>query len=152
MATVTEEQMINKLATHAAAVTGITTAFSFSENPDSLASEQLPAVVFYPEVSTSERRGFHNIWTNTFTINGILFVAPRMSKGATLRFLENRALVFPQRFRQKFQSESVMNDLLSLGTEIADLVSIRYGAGGQLLTYSATEYIGFVLEWMFKET
>lgn len=150
--TVTDEAIINQLATEASPITGINNAYGFSENPDNFANEMLPALLFWPNRFTAEEKAHHNIWTNEYQINGILLVSPRMSGGGTLKFLENRALVFPQLFRQRFQNAAVVTNLLNLGLQRAGLREMRYGAGGQLLTYAGIEYIGFVCEWTFKET
>ena len=149
---VTEEQIINKLATHMRTVAGINKVYGFAENPDQLKTGILPVALFYPMSGEQERKGHHNRWTNTINIRGLVYVTERASAGNTLRILENRALVFPQRIRDKFQEEGVMNDLISLGTQVADYTAWRYGSGGEFLTYANTEYIGFVLDWIFKET
>lgn len=148
---VTEEQIINKLATHSRTITGITTAYGFAQNPDQLKSGLLPAIVFFPMSGEQSLLGHHNRWRNHINIRGILFVTERASAGNTLRILENRALVFPQRLRNKFQEESVYYDMLSLGLYEANFNMWRYGYGGEFLTYANTEYIGFVLDFQFKE-
>lgn len=148
---VTEEQIIDKLAIHMATVSGIVTTYGFAQNPDQLHTGQLPASLFYPVSGEQSPLAHHNRWRNIINIRGMVYVTQRASAGNTLRVLENRALVFPQRLRSKFQEESVINDLLSLGLYEAYFTMWRYGAGGEFLTYANTEYIGFVLDWVFKE-
>jgi hypothetical protein len=149
MATViTEEMIINKLATHVGAISGIQNAYTFGNNPDSLPNSSIPAQVFYPMQSDYTEGGHHNIWSNTVRIRGSLFVVSRTAKGGKMSFLENDALVFPQLFRQKFQTSTVINDFLGLGMQRFLMESIKYGAGGLFLTYMGKEYIGFVIDWL----
>lgn len=148
---VTEKDIINKLAEQVAEIEGIQNAYPFAENPASMQDSMMPAVVFYPRRSRHQRKGHHNVWTNTIEIRGLLFVTKRMTAAGDIKIIENRALIFPQRFRQKFQTDSVIRDLLNLGVQKADFVECSYGSGGPL-TYMGTEYIGFVLEWEFGET
>jgi len=149
---VTEEQIINKLATHARTIDGVRMAYGFAQNPDGLTPANLPAFVFFPAESTHESKAHFNVWTNTFNITGLLFVISRMDKGGTLRYIENDAIPFMQKIRAKFQEQSVYEDLLSLGLQKAPLVNLRYGAGGNLLTYNSTPYVGIICQWQFKET
>lgn len=148
---ITEEQLIDKLAEQMLTVDGITTAYGFAQNPQSITDPQLPAVVFYPYRSRHERKGHKNVWTNEIRIRGLLFVTQRMGQSGDLKIVENRALVFPQRLRAKYQTESVISDLLALGVQVADFEECQYGAGG-MLQYMGTEFIGFTLEWVFRET
>ena len=146
-----EERIINKLATHTRAITGIVNAYGFAQNPDSLGSGVIPAVVFYPSEGSQDTKAHFNRWENVISVTGLLFVAQRMSQGGTLKYLENTVLAFPGRFRAKFQEEAVIRDLLSLGMQRAVFRSWRYGAGG-LLNYQGIDYIGLVLEWEFRGT
>ena len=146
-----EERIIDKLATHTRTITGIVNAYGFAQNPDSLGSGVIPAVVFYPSEGSQDTKAHFNRWENVINITGLLFVAQRMSQGGTLKYLENAVLPFPGRFRAKFQEETVIRDLLSLGMQRAVFRSWRYGAGG-LLNYQGIDYIGLVLEWEFRGT
>ena len=145
-----EEKIINKLARDCRAIDGITNAFDFAQNPQSL-SGKTPCVVFYPFDLQSERKAHPNRWMNTIGIRGLLFVTERMSKAGTLKYIENEALVFPGRFRAKFQTASVYNDYLSLGVQVADMSRMQYGAG-DLLHYMGTDYVGFIIDWEFRGT
>ena len=149
---ITIEQTINKLADHFGDINGVKTAYGFSENPLILANEALPAIVFYPSEGTQEHKAFHNRHTNETIIRGSFMVVPQFSAGGDLRFLENTALVYPDRMRSKFQTESVIKDILGLGYQFFNFERWEYGAGGNLLTYKDTPYIGFVLTWVFRET
>lgn len=148
---VTEEQIINKLATHSGAIDGVKNAYGFAAIPNGLIRDQLPAIVFWPSGGSMARKAHYNRWTNEVEISGVLFVEPRMSKAGTLKYLENTVMPYAQKFRQKFQTASVYSDLLSLGCQVADLESYQYGSGG-LLLFNDIEYIGFVFTWRFKFT
>ena len=148
---VTEEMIINKLAEHCATIDGVVSAFGFAQNPDSLQDPQLPAFIFYPRESNQQRRGHNNVWTNEIVVRGLFYVTKRMTAGGNIKVVENRALVFPQRIRAKFQTASVIQEFLSLGLQVADMRNLSYGSGGELV-YMGTEYVGFTIEWIFKET
>ena len=149
---VTEEQIINRLAAHCATIEGVRNSYPFAENPDGLVAANVPAFIFFPAESQHESKAHFNVWTNTFNITGILFVISRMDKGGNLRFIENDAIPFMQRIRAKFQERAVYEDLLSLGLQKAPLSSMKYGAGGALLTYNSTPYVGIICQWQFKST
>lgn len=149
---VTEEQIINKLAEHAGTIEGVRNSYSFAQNPDGLVAANVPAFVFFPAEAQMQERGHFNFWTNTYNITGILFVISRMDKGGNLRFIENDAIPFMQRIRAKFQDRTVYEDLLSLGLQKATLTNLRYGAGGALLTYNSTPYVGIICQWECKST
>jgi hypothetical protein len=100
---------------------------------------------------TWRERAHPNRWTNIINITGVLFVTERMSKGGTIKYLENAAMPFAQRFRQKFQERAVIEDMLSLKCQVADFVRYQYGAGGELL-FMDIPYIGFVFDWEFRIT
>lgn len=148
---VTEEQIINKLAETCLTIEGITNAYGFAQIPDSLANSALPAIIFYPSAGFQERKGHHNRWTNTIEITGLLFVTERMSKGGSIKYIDNATLPFAQRFRQKFQTASVYNDFINLGLQVADFTRYQYGSGGQLL-FMDKDYVGFVFTWEFRST
>lgn len=152
MAVLDETAIINKLATHAGAITGVTNAYSFAANPDNLTSAMLPAIMFYPPQFSYGLRAHHNRWQTEITIVGALFVAERESRGGKLKFLENEAMPFGKLFRVKFGTESVISDLLSLGATTAFLTKGVYGAGLPALTVNGKPYIGWVFEWNFIGT
>ncbi len=151
MASLTEEAIINKLADHVNAIVGIEKAYGFAQNPDNLSSAQLPAMMFFSNF-TSGQRAHHNMWGNSFTVQGILFVVERGARGATLNFLENAAIPFGMKVRQKFQDSTVIQNMLSLGvaTTKTFLVSGNYGTH-PLLNHGGIEYIGWVFTWEFFE-
>ena len=151
MAQVTEEAIINKVAGYFESVDGIRTAYGFAKNPDNLNAGDLPATVMVPREIQMDQKGHHNIWRNVFDIIAVTFVATRQTAGGKLIFLENRTISLMPSVRQKFQTESVVSDLLGLGLVRAHIQSIRYGGGGPLLTYNGIEYIGFITSFDFKE-
>lgn len=146
-----EERIIDKLAIHVGAITGIKNAYGFAKNPDSMPIATLPAMVFYPSQGQQDLKAHPNRWINTIYITGLLFVAPRMAQGGTLKYLENAVLPFPGRFREKFQTYDVYKDLLSLGVQTAKFVRWDYGAG-ELLHYMGVDYIGLICQWEFTGT
>ena len=148
---VTEEQIINKLAVHCRTIDGVKNAYGFAQNPDQLPTGIIPAIIFYPAEGEQERKAHYNRWTNTYNISGFLFVVQRMGLGGTLKYIENAALPFPQRFRAKFQTASVYEDFLSLGLQVADFTRYQYGADQRLL-YQDIQYVGYIFQWIFKST
>jgi hypothetical protein len=146
-----EQRIIDKLATHCRTIDGIRNAYGFAQNPDSIGTGVIPAVVFYPSEGTQDTKAHPNRWENVINITGLLFVAQRMSQGGTLKYLENAVLPFPGKFREKFQERAVMEDLLSLGAQRAVFGSWNYGAGG-LLNWQGIDYTGLVLQWEFRGT
>ena len=148
---VTEEEIINNLAGHFRDIDGITAVFDFAENPDQLSQAMLPAVLFYPQNVDMEPRGHHNVWRNVFNITALVFVTPRESRAGKLRFLENQAISLIPSIRTKFQTESVVDNILNLGLVRGFINSINYGAGGTSLTHMGVEYIGLVVGFDFKE-
>ena len=147
-----EENIINKLATHWGAIEGIKNAYGFARNPDNIPSGDVPCVLTYPMQSDYDLAAHHNVWKNIVRMRSSLYVVPRLAKGGKLKFVENAALVFPQRIREKFQSDTVIRDFLSLGLQRADLKSIQYGAGGLYLTHMDIEYVGFIVDFDFQWT
>jgi hypothetical protein len=147
MATITEQALINQLATEFESIDGITTTFGFAQNPGVLSNTQLPAVVFVPIQTESAPLEFHNAHSNDIKIAGVLFVSPRENK---LKFLDNDAMPFLFKVRNHFQQSAVISRLLDTGLTQAMLVDGRYSAGGILLTYGI-EYIGLIFHWEFKE-
>lgn len=151
MASVKEQSIIDQLATEFASVAGIKTTYGFAQNPDTLTNVALPAIVFVPINFDSSTKGHHNIHQNEINIAGVLFVSPRQSQGGTLRYLENDAMPFLFKGRQRFQDSAVIRRLLELGLTQAAIVSGQYGAGGPLLTFDSVEYIGIIFRWTFVE-
>lgn len=146
-----DADFINKLANHFGAITGIKKAYSFAENPDNLTPAQLPCVMFYPQQFTHEPLAHHNRWKTEQTIRAVLFVTPREMSGGRLKFLENTAIPFGNLVRTKFEQESVLVDLLSVGpsggTTRAWLTRGMYGAGMPELMHNGIPYIGWVFDY-----
>ena len=153
MATRTVEQnLIDKLATEASAISGIGSVFGFAQNPDDLSNAKLPALLFVPTNFSTTLGAHHNRRKNTYDITGVLFVASRQSAGGKLKFLENRAMPFLGKFRERFADEQVTKNLFNVGslTKAYDLTG-AYGAGGPLLTHNGIEHIGIVFKFSFTE-
>ena len=150
-ANITEEQLINRLATDFAAIDGITATYGFAQNPDTLTAAQLPAVLFVPGGFESDLHAHHNFYKNEIEIVAVLFVVARQSAGGKLRYIENRAIPFLGKIRTKFQTQSVVKALLSIGLTKAFPFSGTYGAGGTFLTHNGIEYIGVVTRFSFTE-
>ena len=142
-----EENAINLIATQEASIAGVNTSFPYAQNPDSL-NNVLPAVIHFIPSFTSTPRGFHNLWANSLVFNSVVFVIPRDAGGGKLRYIENAAIPFGQKWRDKFQDDTVITNLLSslAGVKVF-LTGGQYGAGGNLLTYAATEYCGWIMTW-----
>ena len=151
MATVIESQLINKLAGHFEAVDGIRTAYGFAQNPDSLNGSSLPAVTLFPQTVEMEPNAHYNVWSNNFSVRAVVFVAARQQQGGTLRYLENQTISLIPSIRRKFQTATVVKDILSLGLVKGFIRSIRYGAGGQILTWNGIEYIGLIVDFDMRE-
>lgn len=153
MAALSEQAVINKLAGHAESISGIRKSYAFGQNPDSLKPAELPAIMFYPSEFTSSPKGHYNFWNTSIEVVGVLFVAERQSRGGTLKFLENAAMPFGLLFRTKFQTASVISDILGVtsGVTVGWLESGRYGAGGPQLTMNNIPYIGWIFTWRFEE-
>lgn len=149
--TATEERLINKLQGHYEAISDIKTAYPFAENPDQLSRVLLPATIFYPARSESGIGAHHNQWRNIHRINAVTFVIERQAAGGKLKFLENKAITLMQAIRARFQTKSVVEDILGVGLSAAYTFDINYGAGGLLLTHMGVEYIGVITSFRFTE-
>lgn len=148
-----EQKIVDTLAGHAESITGVRRAYGFAKNPDNLNPAELPAILFHPPVFRCQPKGHNNFWQNEIMCRGVLFVAERQSRGGTLKYLENAAMPFGGLFRAKFQTQSVIQNLLGMGTgaTVAWLEEGTYGAGGQYLTLNGIPYIGWVFTWRFVE-
>jgi hypothetical protein len=151
MSNINEVDLINRIAYWESQIEGIQNSYSFAQNPDNLLTAQAPAVLHMPASFTSQPKAHHNRWQNIVTITSHLFVLPRETKGGTIRFLENDAMPYLQRWRNKFQSAEVIRDLLSLGPQSAWLTDGNYGVGGTL-TINGKPWIGCTFTFRFSET
>ena len=142
-----EENAINLIAAQERSIAGVTASFDYAQNPDSL-NNVLPAVIHFIPSFTSPARAFHNVWANSFSINSVLFVMPREAAGGKLRYIENAAIPFGQKWRDKFQDDTVITNLLSQAGAIKFfLAGGQYGVGGPLLEFSSIPYIGWIFSW-----
>ena len=149
---VSESELINRIAAHEEAISGIKRSYLAYENPDSLTHAQLPCVLHYPPSFRSELVAHHNRWKNTIDVMSILFVRERQARGGRLKFLENESMPFLNLWREKFQTASVIEDLLSTGClSQFFLTQGTYGAGGALLTHNGIEYIGCTFKYVAVE-
>ncbi len=150
MANVTEEELINKVAEHERAITGIKESYGYAQNPDSL-SGKTPCVLHYiPEFNT-DLYAHHNVHRNDWQIGSILFVHARESMAGRLAYLENSTIPFMYKWRVKFQTDTVIRDFLGLGLNRAYTLRGQYGVGGTLLTHNDIEYIGLIFTFTFTE-
>ena len=145
-----EEDITNEIAAQERAIAGVKASFDYARNPDSLTANLLPAVIHFIPSFIAEVRGHHNVWKNAITVQSVVFVMPRESQGGKLRFIENAAIPYGQKWRTRFQTESVITTLLqNTGAVRAFLTGGDYGAGGPLLTFGAVEYIGWTMTFSF---
>lgn len=142
-----EENAINLIAAQERSIQGINSSFPYAENPDALQTGMLPAVVHFIPSFTSTPRAFHNVWANTLVFNSVLFVIPRDAGGGKLRYIENAAIPFGQKWRDKFQDDTVITNLLSslAGVKVF-LTGGTYGVG-PLLDFAGISFIGWVFSW-----
>ena len=139
----------NQLAAQERAIAGMRNSFDYARNPDSLTANMLPAAIHFIPSFVAEERGHHNVWRNTLTLQSVLFVVPRESQGGKLRFIENEAIPYGQKWRDRFQTESVIAGLLeNTAATRFFLIGGDYGAGPPLLEYAGIPYIG----WIFNFT
>ena len=141
-----ERNAINLIAAQERSIAGVANSYAYAENPDSLPNAVLPAVVHFIPSFTSTPRAFHNVWENSMVFQSVLFVMPRESAGGKLRYIENAAIPFGQKWRDKFQDSTVIANLLSglAGVKVF-LTGGTYGVGGQLLEFGGISYIGWVI-------
>lgn len=150
MANVTEEEIINKLAEHEKAISGIKESYGYAQNPDNI-SGKTPCVLHYiPEFNT-DLYAHHNVHMNEWQVGSVLFANARESMGGRLGYLENSVIPFMYKWRVKFQTDSVIRDILSLGLTRAYTMRSQYGVGGTLLTHNNIEYIGIIFTFTFTE-
>lgn len=148
---INEQQLINRIAHWERQIEGVQNSYGFAQNPDNIVTAQAPAVLHMPASFTSQPKAHHNRWQNIITITSHLFVLPRETKGGTLRFLENDAMPYLQRWRTQFQNETVIKDLLSLGAQTGWLTNGTYGAGGTL-NINGKDWLGCTFTFQFSET
>ena len=148
MALLAEQTITNQLASLERSIVGVKNSYDYSQNPDSLSTAMLPAVIHYIPEFSSSLKAHHNVWANNFIVRSILFVAPRQSSGGQLKFLENQAIPFGAKWRDKFQADANLDTLFSNlpGTVKVFLKSGNYGAG-ELLSIGGIDYIGFVFQF-----
>ncbi len=149
----TEEALINVIAKWERSIDGVKDSFDAFKNPNNVTTAIAPCVLHFPPSFSSVPTAHHNRWKNTMGIKSVLLVAPRASKGANLSYLENMAMPFLQRWRLKFQTASVITDVLSVSPNITEgfLVAGSYGVGGQLLTINNVPWIGCLFDFTFTE-
>lgn len=150
MSSLTDESAINTLAQYERAIQGVRNSYDFAKNPNSLQGQGLPAVVHFPGSFSSTPRAHHNVWENTLNITSVVFVAPRQSQGGNLAYIENDALPYADKWRAKFQDNSVIESMLSAtGSIKCYLTGGTYSVGAPLLQFAGTDYIGWVMQFQF---
>ena len=145
-----EATIINQIALYERSISGVKNSYDFAKNPDNLTSAMLPAVLHYIPNFTAKPLAHFNVWDNVINARSILCVAPRQSQGGRLTYLENDAMPYLGKWREKFQDSTVITSILAAtGTRICWLDSGNYGAGG-ILTVGSIEFIGAVFSFTFK--
>src|SRR3990167_7115912 len=135
-----EETIINYIAGIERSITGVVDSFNYAKNPDNLT--RWPAVVHYIPSFQTPLMGHHNRWDETMKVSSILLVKPRQQQGGKLAYLENDAIPFAQKWRNKWQDHDVIaNALSTMSARKAFLESGAYGVGtgNNLLTYSGVD-------------
>lgn len=144
----TDEQCVNSIAGYERSIAGVRESYNFAKNPNNLTA--LPAVVHFPGSFTSKPRAHYNVWENTLNITSVVFVAPRQLQGGNLAYIENEALPYADKWRAKFQDETVLRDMLSTtGAVRCWLASGTYSVGAPLLQFAGIDYIGWVMQFQF---
>ena len=145
-----EENAINLIATQEASISGVVQSFPYAQNPDSL-NNILPCVLHYVPSFTAPPRAFHNVWANTLALTSVLFVMPRDAAGGKLRYIENAAIPFGEKWRTKFQDDTVITNLLSSMAAVKFFLSggiytVGTGGGGPL-DFGGIPYLGWLFSW-----
>lgn len=153
MATVSELNLINKIATYEGEISGITRSYSAGENPNRVDESILPCVLHFSPGFSSEPRAHHNKWGSEITVQSALLVVPRQTKGADLSLIETQTIPFGYLFRQKMQTNAVINDFLSLGLTAFSSFKGSYGVGNGVdaLSFGGKAYFGWVFTYVFTE-
>lgn len=148
-----ESDLINRIAKWEKTIVGVKESYGAFQNPNNIQAGLAPCVLHYPPSFDAGLHAHHNRWMNTLVIRSILLVAPRQLKGANISYLENDAMPFLAKWRQKFQSQDVVLDMLSVApnTSRAFLVKGSYGAGGELMTVNGIPWIGCIFDFSFTE-
>lgn len=150
MSNLTDEACINQVALYERAIAGVRNSYDFAKNPNSLIGQSLPAVVHFPSGFVSKPRAHHNLWENTLSITSVVFVAPRQAQGGNLAYIENDALPYADKWRTKFQDDTVLTAMLSAtGSVKCFLTGGTYSVGAPLLSFAGTDYIGWVMTFQF---
>jgi hypothetical protein len=152
----TEERVINEIARHERSISGIESAYNFAKNPDDISGGMLPCVLHYTPRFTSEPRMHHNVWRNRQTLSSLLFVAPRESRLGKMKYLENAAMPFGDKWRTKFQTESVIKAIFAeVGGVRVFLTNGRYVVGGTPggaeMMFNNIPFIGWVFQFEFSD-
>lgn len=146
-----EETIVDQIASQERAIAGIRNSYGFADNPEVIQHASLPAVVHYIPSFDMSPRGHYNAWNDVVTVRSLLLVSPREDKGGKLKFLENDAIPYGRKWRDRFQIDTVIRDLLATTSATkAFLASGEYGAGGRELTYNGVEFIGWVFTFVFQ--
>ena len=155
MAIVDEVAVFNKIALYENTITGVDNSFGFASNPDAVNRASLPVVIHYSPGFRSEPGAHHNVWKNTLNVQSALLVVPRQLKSGQLSLLEAQTVPYGLLWRKKFQTASVVNDMLSLGLTHFSLDEGRYGvgnsAGNSVLTWGGVDYFGWVFTFTLIE-
>ena len=147
----TDNDIVNQIAAYERSIPGVGSSYDFAKNPNSLQGQRLPAVIHFPGSFSSKPRAHHNVWENNINVTSVLFVAPRQVQGGNLAYLENDALPYGDKWRAKFQDDTVISTMLSAtGSIKCFLTGGTYSVGAPLLQFAGTDYIGWVFTFQFS--
>jgi hypothetical protein len=145
----TEEVITNQVALIERGIAGVKQSYGFAQNPDNVVG-QMPCVLHYIPSYKSVPRAMHNVWANIINLTSILAVTARQQQGGRLRFLENAAIPFGGLWRQAFQDNTNLTNLLAAtGSAKCWLNGGNYGSGGQLLTIGGVDCVGYIFTFSF---
>ena len=150
-----EGAIIDQLALYERSIDGIRNSANYASNPDSLTIAQLPAVLHYIPEFTMEQNRHHLGFKTTLSVRSILLAVPRETKAGQLKFLENSVIPFGQKWRAKFSDPDVINAIsAATGGIKVWLTKGNYGAGDgdNLLSFGNTNYLGYVMEFIFTDS
>ena len=150
-----EEAVINQLAIYERSIDGVRNSANYASNPDSLTIAQLPYCLHYIPEFTMEANRHYLGFKTTLSVRSILLVVPRETKAGQLKFLENSVIPFGRKWRDKFSDSTVVNAIsAATGGIKVWLTKGNYGAGDgdNLLSFGLTNYLGWVMEWVFTDS
>ena len=152
-----EGTIIDTIAQYERSIEGIRNSYGFSQNPDSLTTAQLPAVLHYSPEFTMEWNRSYLGFKSSIAITSIVLVVPRETKAGQLKFLENTAIPYGRKWRDKFSDSAVINAIASATGGIKVwLTKGNYGAGSGdgtgLLDVGGVSYLGWLMFFSYSDS